>query len=512
MLNKSLFACGTALAVMLGAGQFASAAEYKLAYWYEVPGSTNQSCPITGGCGCSGTGNHSLYAHVWDYNGNPLGNKRLENVNNPAQFGITNNNPNDKMGFTEIPLYANDTPKLAVNDSALPSEVTPLMIEARFPTYGHYSWECGFIYIPDGITATFDTTLLGIPNLSSIVSGCEIDAPTTRSRAYYDANPDNWSSDAYSLDSSAGSFGQTFKATGNRVVVAKFQVTIGALADLKYAVRIRDGGPTGAYIGNPAVSRLIKSDEYFTQLVRWPLLGNSAIPVVPGQTYYAEIVRADAQGTLNIWKRDNDVYPHGQMFRNGQPVAGKDLMGQVVCGTVIDQPMIKLSTSALGPNSNSCGGLLTQSFTVKKEGPGTLIYNVTTNQPWLFTLPVNGISTGEEDTITVYIKTAGLTLGVHNAQITITADDSYNSPQAIAVQLNITKRATPGDLDGDCDVDQSDFGIFQRCLTGPTGLQEDPTCIAARLDTDADVDLDDFGVFQKCLRGANVPANPDCAN
>jgi hypothetical protein len=32
------------------------------------------------------------------------------------------------------------------------------------------------------------------------------------------------------------------------------------------------------------------------------------------------------------------------------------------------------------------------------------------------------------------------------------------------------------DLDADGDVDQDDFGLFQRCFSGPTGLA-DPNCL-----------------------------------
>ena len=35
--------------------------------------------------------------------------------------------------------------------------------------------------------------------------------------------------------------------------------------------------------------------------------------------------------------------------------------------------------------------------------------------------------------------------------------------------------AIPADFDGDCDVDQSDFAIFQRCLSGPD-VPADPNC------------------------------------
>ncbi len=65
----------------------------------------------------------------------------------------------------------------------------------------------------------------------------------------------------------------------------------------------------------------------------------------------------------------------------------------------------------------------------------------------------------------------------------------------------------PGDLDGDGDVDLSDFGIFQACLSG-SGMLRPPGCEDADLDGDFDVDGDDFGDFQVCLGGADLP--PGC--
>jgi hypothetical protein len=69
-----------------------------------------------------------------------------------------------------------------------------------------------------------------------------------------------------------------------------------------------------------------------------------------------------------------------------------------------------------------------------------------------------------------------------------------------------------GDFNRDGDVDLSDFGLFQRCLTGPAFPVLDPECICANLDGDSDVDQDDFGIFQACISGPNIPADPDCAN
>ena len=67
-----------------------------------------------------------------------------------------------------------------------------------------------------------------------------------------------------------------------------------------------------------------------------------------------------------------------------------------------------------------------------------------------------------------------------------------------------------GDFDGDDDVDQADFGHFQRCLTGPGIAQSDPLCTKAKLDADSDVDQDDFGIFQACMSGPNETPNGAC--
>ncbi|GMU23097.1 MAG: hypothetical protein AMXMBFR13_31800 [Phycisphaerae bacterium] len=69
-----------------------------------------------------------------------------------------------------------------------------------------------------------------------------------------------------------------------------------------------------------------------------------------------------------------------------------------------------------------------------------------------------------------------------------------------------------GDFDGDGDIDQSDFGGFQRCLSGPGVSQNDPTCWPAKLDQDGDVDQGDFGLFQRCISGPNAAADRGCTD
>ena len=56
------------------------------------------------------------------------------------------------------------------------------------------------------------------------------------------------------------------------------------------------------------------------------------------------------------------------------------------------------------------------------------------------------------------------------------------------------------DIDGDGDVDQSDFGGFQTCLSG-SGAPAGQGCDRADLDRDGDVDSNDGAAFQACMAG-----------
>jgi hypothetical protein len=67
-----------------------------------------------------------------------------------------------------------------------------------------------------------------------------------------------------------------------------------------------------------------------------------------------------------------------------------------------------------------------------------------------------------------------------------------------------------GDFDNDGDVDQEDFGLLQRCLSGKTVPQLDPTCSQTRLDNDQDVDETDVELFMYCLSGADIAPREAC--
>lgn len=68
-----------------------------------------------------------------------------------------------------------------------------------------------------------------------------------------------------------------------------------------------------------------------------------------------------------------------------------------------------------------------------------------------------------------------------------------------------------GDMSRDGDVDQGDYGLFQRCFSGSGIDQDDPSCELALLDDDADVDHHDVSIFMRCMSGSQVPADVSCA-
>jgi len=67
------------------------------------------------------------------------------------------------------------------------------------------------------------------------------------------------------------------------------------------------------------------------------------------------------------------------------------------------------------------------------------------------------------------------------------------------------------DADGDDDVDQDDFSVFQRCY-GPGPLEGICRCMDRDSlgVSDGDVDQTDLVAFVNCANGPGMPAEPDC--
>ncbi|HPD30626.1 MAG TPA: thrombospondin type 3 repeat-containing protein [Phycisphaerae bacterium] len=94
---------------------------------------------------------------------------------------------------------------------------------------------------------------------------------------------------------------------------------------------------------------------------------------------------------------------------------------------------------------------------------------------------------------------------------TLTVTDAMSVQAADTVLVNVTDPGIPADMDGDGDVDQADFGLFQVCISGSSVPQTEPACRGAKLDDDDDVDADDVSLFTRCVSGAGVPGDRQCA-
>jgi hypothetical protein len=94
----------------------------------------------------------------------------------------------------------------------------------------------------------------------------------------------------------------------------------------------------------------------------------------------------------------------------------------------------------------------------------------------------------------------------------IRIDNPLNSgmtPEIDAVS-DVDPDAPAPDFECDTDVDGDDLEFFRSCATGPAMGPPAAGCERADLDNDGDVDQVDFAVVQRCLSGADVRADPDC--
>ncbi len=176
--------------------------------------------------------------------------------------------------------------------------------------------------------------------------------------------------------------------------------------------------------------------------------------------------------------------------------------------TIPTQPRISLSTTAISRTAYLGEGLSNDTFTVANSGAGMLQFDVADDATWLDVAPASGTSSGTSDVrvVTVSYALDGLPRGTHTATIHVTDPAAYNSPQTIAV--NVQLRGVRPDINNDGSVDLADFSLFQLCFNGPNAPPAQGNCGLADFDVDGDVDLSDFAVFQNCFNGPNRP--PAC--
>jgi len=77
------------------------------------------------------------------------------------------------------------------------------------------------------------------------------------------------------------------------------------------------------------------------------------------------------------------------------------------------------------------------SFELWNEGMSNMPYSLSCNVPWLTVLPSTGDSTHEEDIVTCEFDTSTLAVGSYEGTITVSAPLAANSPQSVAVTLDV---------------------------------------------------------------------------
>ena len=284
-----------------------AAGKYALAWWREWGYYEN-------------SGNHSIHVWVFDEAGNPM-----PGVDIYTSWGVLQATTGAE-GKAEVVMYVDhDRDVKCVDGAGSDSDVTPLMSTARWPHWGHYSYDCGFLYKANASgPGSFDTTLWGTNNLRD--EG-DTDCPYTRSLVYNSIDWTNNQSDQFDLND-WGEHSQTFTAPGvDRIVAVNLHGTIGGVTPLTWVARIHDGGPSGPVIFS-------KSSPYNIYPFRYPVFfGVNNCPVNPGGTYALTLTK---DGGLNSYHVSN-VYGSGQYYHDGSPVSGWDMVA-FACGMSYGDP------------------------------------------------------------------------------------------------------------------------------------------------------------------------------
>jgi hypothetical protein len=199
---------------------------------------------------------------------------------------------------------------------------------------------------------------------------------------------------------------------------------------------------------------------------------------------------------FGLWRYDYTLKPAGEYYRDHFPVTPFDdtLPPDRVTDLGAEPGVRKIRLQWVNPpDTDFIGTMIRYSTTAypSTRTAGTLLCD-------------RPAAPGSADSL----EDSPITPGVRRYYSAFTYDLASNYSAAASVSA-VPRFA--GDLDHDGDVDQTDFGLFQACLTGPGLFPTETTCQDARLDEDVDVDQEDLRIFEACLRGSNVPADPNCA-
>lgn len=146
------------------------------------------------------------------------------------------------------------------------------------------------------------------------------------------------------------------------------------------------------------------------------------------------------------------------------------------------------------------------SLSLAAEGPGALSYRwFHKDQPVVDGPEISGATT---PTLSFKFATSAHA-GAYRAEVS----NDFGTIPSVSVTLSVA--CAPVDYNCDGDVGLEDRQAFELCTTGPRIAVIPPGCTyqqfhAADLDDDNDVDQEDFGLFQRCYVGDGKPPAPGC--
>lgn len=118
--------------------------------------------------------------------------------------------------------------------------------------------------------------------------------------------------------------------------------------------------------------------------------------------------------------------------------AGNSPQSVTLLLTVLPGPQLAVSPATLENSVAVTHDAAPQGIDVWNTGNGNLNYTIETSDAWLAPSPVNGMSTGEHDTVSIAFLTAGLSSGVYTGRVTVSASAAAGSPQVVDVTLSVT--------------------------------------------------------------------------
>ena len=100
-------------------------------------------------------------------------------------------------------------------------------------------------------------------------------------------------------------------------------------------------------------------------------------------------------------------------------------------------PSLQVDPTNLTRMATTAVGSTNMTFRVWNGGGGTVAYTVSNDAPWFTVSPPTGVSSGEQDIVTVTCAPATLGIGVYSGTIWIASPDVTNSPRAVQVGLTV---------------------------------------------------------------------------